>query len=63
MDLWGLKLVTEEAGDNDLCDVGGMGTSAGAHTHHNIRGHITTKNNRVCVYIWVDGKKEELLEV
>lgn len=28
-----LRLVAEEAGDDDLGDVGGVGTAAG-HTHH-----------------------------
>lgn len=30
-----LILMTEEAGDDDLCDVGRMGTPC-AHTHHTL---------------------------
>lgn len=30
-----LKLMTEEAGDDDLCDVGSMGTPR-ANTHHTL---------------------------
>jgi len=37
--------VTEEAGDDDFCDVGSVGTPAAAHIHHHVLPpHNQTKN-------------------
>lgn len=39
--------MTEEASDDDFCDVGSVGTPAAAHIHHHVLPpHNQTKNKK-----------------
>lgn len=41
-----LRFVAKEAGDDDLCDVGSVGTPTTAHTHHSEEAELFSNREK-----------------